>query len=920
MLDSEYHNVTPMKGREQSELSPSQRSKLLQDTRDLFTRRMSAAMAGMMDKVDDTLFEMADKSENNALQSVYFDAMREIRIKRPAIETVFKQKLIEAFQVAPQRKRPVAAELNLLDPVELELELVEDDTLETSIATQNMEQKIDANCKQELYALEKRVALLLDQLSDDENFKNPMGAGAVARAIEEAIGKIDSGVKIRLIVLKLFDKYVANDLNNVFAQVNTFLIKNKILPQIRTRVQGKEASGSTKARITVSETEDGIEVSSEGNLFATLQQLLGVGTTAGAAAGVTGLRGISTPGAVPFAPGGAANANAGGVTGLAALPVPTVAVVHDLTALQQGNSAAIATQAGIDPNLLSSGTVNVLRDLKSAAVVANMDQANQMTFDIVAMLFDYILDDKDIPDKMKALIGRLQIPLVKVAIIDKEFFAKKSHPARRLLNLLAQAALGWVEEQGEQDPLFRAVNSVVQKILKEFDDDIELFAKLLERFERFLNEQERQAQVRADRTAKVIQGRERLQVAKTKAQREITRRTYKRDISPAVLDFLSQHWRNLLISAYLEGGEEGEAWMVGIETMSDLIWSVIPKRNARDRQKLNDLLPGLIKRLKQGMERISMDLAERRQFLATLANRHTEVVRVVGPQANTALPSNRNPDLTKVVLGQTSASSAAPSDDAELRPATDNLVKFPTPEPQTTSEIATADDEVQQPTEEALKASLRPESGEASTIESDAESISAALRKRLADNPADNFVSKIPEEDEFVQEMDEHVFDIDEPEFDHDGQGALESTGSNSKSTIAAIAEHADPEIKRLLESGEFDLEELTLGDEEEDLVNQEPNVNDEFTEMARALEKGSWVEFHETDGSTKRARLTWVSSVTNVYLFTDRNGLKAGDRTLNGLAADFRRGSAKVIDDIPLFDRAVSKLLDGLGQQAATA
>lgn len=905
MSERKYQNVTPMMDREQLQLSPSQRGKLLQDTRDLFAHRMSAAMAGMMDRVDDTLFEMADKSENNALQSTYFDAMREIRIKRPAIETVFKQKIIDAFQVAPRRKRPVAAELNLLDPSALELELVEDDTLETSIATQNMEQKIDANCKQELYALEKRVALLLDHSTDDEDFKNPMGAATIAHAIEEAIARIDSGVKIRLIVLKLFDKHVANDLNNVFGQVNTFLIKNKILPQIRTRVQSQEGDGITKARITVSETKDGIQVSSEGNLFETLQQLLGIGSIAGAAAGVTSLPGIP------------------GVPGLAALPVPTVAVVHDLTALQQGNSTAIAAQAGIDPSLLSSGTVNVLRDLKSAAVVANMDQANQMTFDIVAMLFDYILDDKDIPDKMKALIGRLQIPLVKVAIIDKEFFAKKSHPARRLLNLLAQAALGWVEEQGEQDPLFRAVNSVVQKILKQFDDDIELFAKLLERFERFLNEQERQARVRADRTAKVIQGRERLQVAKTKAQREITRRTYKRDISTVVLDFLSQHWRNLLISAYLEGEEEGEAWTVGIETMSDLIWSVIPKRNARDRQKLNDLLPGLIKRLKQGMERISMDLAERRQFLASLANRHTEVVRVAGPQLNTATPANRGPDLTKLVLGQATTRPAIGEDEPSApvaRPTTDNLVQFPDPDVDARPAADEPDDEDLQPAAEtAVETKSSPADDGHGADDNEAGSISAALRKRLEENPAENFVRSGPEDDEFVQEIDEAVFDVDEPEFYADSQSAQETAASSSRSTLEAIAEHADPEIKRLLESGEFDLEELTLGEDEEDLANQEPEVEDEFLDMARSLEKGAWVEFHEADGGTKRARLTWVSSVTNVYLFTDRNGLKAGDRTLNGLAADFRRGSAKVIDEVPLFDRAVTKLLDGLGQQAAT-
>lgn len=72
-------------------------------------------------------------------------------------------------------------------------------------------------------------------------------------------------------------------------------------------------------------------------------------------------------------------------------------------------------------------------------------------------------------------------------------------------------------------------------------------------------------------------------------------------------------------------------------------------------------------------------------------------------------------------------------------------------------------------------------------------------------------------------------------------------------------------------------------------------------------------MEFRKEDGSTARARLTWISSVSGVYLFTNRKGLKAAERTLQGLAAEFRRGSATIIEDVPLFDKAFSSLLDGL-------
>ena len=72
-------------------------------------------------------------------------------------------------------------------------------------------------------------------------------------------------------------------------------------------------------------------------------------------------------------------------------------------------------------------------------------------------------------------------------------------------------------------------------------------------------------------------------------------------------------------------------------------------------------------------------------------------------------------------------------------------------------------------------------------------------------------------------------------------------------------------------------------------------------------------MEFVSESGARTRARLTWVSSVTGVYLFTDRRGMKVAERTTAGLALDFRRGSARLMESVPLFDRAVSHLMQGL-------
>jgi enterochelin esterase-like enzyme len=118
-------------------------------------------------------------------------------------------------------------------------------------------------------------------------------------------------------------------------------------------------------------------------------------------------------------------------------------LIGSLTRLQQGDLGVIAgAPATLDASVLTSGTTNVVRELKSTQIGSSVDQSDALTMDIVAMLFDQIFGDKRVPYALKVLIGRLQIPVVKVAVLDKKFFSKKSHPARRMLDTLGEFALG----------------------------------------------------------------------------------------------------------------------------------------------------------------------------------------------------------------------------------------------------------------------------------------------------------------------------------------------------------------------------------------------------------------------------------------------------------------------------------------------
>ena len=111
---------------------------------------------------------------------------------------------------------------------------------------------------------------------------------------------------------------------------------------------------------------------------------------------------------------------------------------------------------------------------------------------LVSMLFEFILDDRTLPDSLKALIGRLQIPLLKVAVLDKTFFSRGSHPARRLLNEIASAAMGWGDQdEAQRDSLYQKIEQIVARLLNDFTDDPAIFSELLADFLAFIGDERR---------------------------------------------------------------------------------------------------------------------------------------------------------------------------------------------------------------------------------------------------------------------------------------------------------------------------------------------------------------------------------------------------------------------------------------------
>jgi len=750
MTDTLQRNVVNINqfDRSRRTLTAAEALELLHACRDQAIEAICHAWQGKNTQVEDSLLANADQSPTLETRNLYYAAQGIVHNRGDALTLALRKHFIESFD---SRTRATGSSGKEAKPgmLSMELALVDEEDFEQSLALSKAAARLRFDSVEELAALDQRVsALLQDPQARDE--RNPLGAKAICLAFLAACEQLEVSSQIKLVLLQQFGQRIASDLPKIYQRLNQFLVSKDILPSIRVGL----AEHKNRPRHTSAKT-DAVEPESadQQDTFALLlQQLIGK-------AAASGSGGISLPQG----------------TATTASPASVANLINSLTQLQHGvvGSAPVSTVSGFDTGLLQSGSVNILRDIRTAGLVNMNSQVDAFTIDIVAMLFDYIFDDRTIPDKLKALIGRLQIPVLKVAMLDKQFFSKKSHPARRLLDEIAAASIGWHETGEYNTRLFDKLDSIVQSILADFSEDVEIFTTLLDDLLDFLAAHQSQTESAIEQSAQNMEAAERAEIAKVVVADEIRRASEGVQLPDAIREFLDGPWQQVLSHTFTDQGEQSQAWQTNLKTMQDLVWSVTPKRNTEDRLSLVVMLPDLLKHLREGMNSIQLDPKEREIVFSRLVTCHASAVKA-GLQLQQELHA-----------GELHVPAVTVSEDANIAAA------------------------------------------------------------GATDAPA------------------------------------------------PAAAER-------------FDL------DAADDMID------DEYTDLARSLKKGDWLEFYNDDGSIRVARLSWVSSMRGIYLFTNNEGMDALTIALSRLAARLRAKEAHVVQAAPLTERAVEKLIHKLQNNAA--
>lgn len=270
--------------------------------------------------------------------------------------------------------------------------------------------------------------------------------------------------------------------------------------------------------------------------------------------------------------------------------------------------------------LAQAGTTS---DGKKPAL-AEMDED---LINLVSMLFEFILDDYNLSAPVQVLISRLQIPILKVVIKDKSFFSKANHPARRLLNSLARAGIGWSEsDEKTRDKLYEQIHAIVVRILNEFDGDITLFETLGEEFEQFLARENRKSSLVEQRTRESERGRIKSQKAQETVDQLLQKKLARYKLQEPVRNILINGWSRVMFLAYLRDDVE-HRWLQTVRVVDDLIWCLHPHQEDEERDQWVRVVPGLLKSLRAGLEEVSYNSSKLDEMMADLKHELTEAFR-----------------------------------------------------------------------------------------------------------------------------------------------------------------------------------------------------------------------------------------------------------------------------------------------------
>jgi hypothetical protein len=508
-----------------------------------------------------------------------------------------------------------------------QFELLSDDVVENKILASRMALTVSEQVSQQFDTLRQRTQSLEGQELDSSDILRPEAVCLllVEQWVEAGLPRTDLQT-----VVDPLQRELANLLQKQYQAVNVFYVEQGVTPQadLKSRVRrtaggaitgsgGSNDSGAGGlASQALAQTRDAMAAARGGMMPPQGGRPMPQHPSRMPPPGYP-QHGMPTAFATGMTPLARARQRAHGVMGQLRRLLTQPATGFDMVNAPPA-SAALAhalTAHRVHADTYYSGVATLMEDYSPAAVVqlagAVRERSTELKkkastagekaiIEVVALMFQSILAEDRIPPAVRVWFARLQVPVLRVALAEPEFFSNLNHPARQLIDRMGACVMGFDATSINGSALEAEIRRVVQVIEQYPETGRRVFQLVYDEFEKFLSKflTEKQATSRLVTVAQQVEQRETLAIQYT-----IELRTMLRDmpVRDEIREFLFKTWAEVLaLSAVRDGPQHADTISLK-RTAADLVWAASAKPNRSDRAQVIQNLPGLLQRLRQGL-------------------------------------------------------------------------------------------------------------------------------------------------------------------------------------------------------------------------------------------------------------------------------------------------------------------------------
>jgi hypothetical protein len=574
---------------------PQRVRKVLEQALALVSEDLDGSLGLMLSEFEQELFRLADQARNPGAESDYMRTLRSFRLNRSDLVPHFMLEL-EA-SLAGIRSAPAAAPVPS-DPTATptgfgKLSLVDEAVMDEGTVLREIASRQESRANLALHLLGQRFGVLAAAPAFDAE-RIPLGPQALCRALRAASQALQIEHDSRLLLYRIFDRQVMATYSRVLQRLDELLDREGILQGLtyvpmRVRATPLDPGDTARSGRAGGRTATGAEAT--GTVEGPARERAGDASGSPPAARGEGLRGAAARphtawmGEPPepmdedelAATEKLLQLLAGRRELLGKLrPGSTVPPQHQLST---GDVFSALGHLQTQP-LSTSGAPQSLADIKQTLLAqarqrtgsgAGLSPQDNDTFELLHMLYTHIEEEIRSDAPAAALVRRLQVPLLRVALQDRAFFVRTAHPARQLLNTVAESAARWLDDNDFDPQFLMPLQKAVTHVVENYDGNSEVFSASNEQLQTHLQAQVRKAELLERRHTEAARGKEKLEVAKLRAAEMMNAAIGDQRLPKFTRALLNQAWADVLTLTLLRQGEDSEAWRKQLDVTRQIV-------------------------------------------------------------------------------------------------------------------------------------------------------------------------------------------------------------------------------------------------------------------------------------------------------------------------------------------------------------